>query len=308
MATAKNSQYKRFTEDDVQKFVLAQKNSTITISSASDATANNIDTFSIGGLTGTAKRPDYYGSTTSNITLSGVMNNISKYFYNRYVSTYYDSAKGIYTIPRVDTTASACTLARVIQVTNPTKDQGIYPDTIKFTLWYNGTSGTAIDTTQDSLGPNKETLNYGYLVDQSNTAMKVGTIFYDYGLILLHGGTGSPWSNTWNATGAEQYKISFDASKTASMELAITDFSFNTMNVIARNIYYCRANHREFNYTSNPSAQGVEFLQRDEQATTYVTSIGLYNDSKELLAIAKVNPAKKKNKYSEVVFQVILDF
>ena len=308
MPTALDTQYKRFTDNDIQKFVLTQKNTTVSITSQATAITNSVDTFSIGGLTGTAKRGDYYGSTTSNITLSGVMNNISKKFYNRYVDTYYDSTKGIYTIPRADTTASACTLARIIQVSNPTKDQGIYPDTVKFVLWYGGTSVTAIDTTQDSLGPNKETLNYGFLVDQSNTAMKVGTIFYDYGLIMLHGGTGNVWSNTWSATGTNQYQISFDASKTGDSELVITNLTFNTMHLIARNIYYCRATHKEFNFTSNPSAQGVEFLQRDEQATTYITTVGLYNNAKELLAVAKISPPVKKNRYSEVVFQVILDF
>lgn len=308
MATARDTQYKRFSSEDIQKFVLAQKNTTIYITSQATAITNNVDVFSIGGLTGTAKRGDFYGSTTSNITLSGVMNNISKKFYNRYVDTYYDSTKNIYTIPRADTTTSACTLARVLQVSNPTKDQGIYPDTVKFVLWFGGTSVTAIDTTQDSMGPNKETLNYGFLVDQSQTAMKVGTIFYDYGLILLHGGTGNVWSQTYGATGNAQYAISFDSSKTGDAELVVTNFQFNTMHVIARNIYYCRATHREFNYTSNPSAQGVEFLQRDEQSTTYISTIGLYNDAKELLAVAKISPPQKKNKYSEIVFQVILDF
>jgi hypothetical protein len=308
MSNARDTQLKRFSDDDIQKFVLAQKNTTIYITSLATAISNNVDVFSIGGLTGTAKRGDFYGSATSNITLSGVMNNISKKFYNRYVDTYYDSTKNVYTIPRSDTTASACNLARIIQVSNPTKDQGIYPDTVRFVLWYGGTSVTAVDTTQDSMGPNKETLNYGYLVDESLTGMKVGTILYDYGIILLNGGTGNVWSQVWSATGHNQYVISFDASKTGDNELVVTNMQFNTMRVIARNIYYCRSRHFEHNFTSNPSAQGVEFLQRQENATTYITTIGLYSDSKELLAVAKLSNPLKKNKYSEVVFQVILDF
>jgi hypothetical protein len=308
-----NIVYKRFTENDIQKFVLPQKNTTITITSATDAYNNNCDVFSIGSLTGTVNRPDFYGATTSNITASGAMNHIARFFYNRYIDTYYDSTKNIYTIPRADTSASSCFLARLFQVSNPTKDQGIYPDTFSCTVWFNGTSAQAIDTTLDSLGVNKESLNYGYLVDASNTGMKVGTIFYDYGLVLFHGGTGDPWSYTHtyqtDALSADiNYKISFDSTKYADSEVVITDVQFNTMKIIARNIYYCRANHNEFNYTSNPSAQGVDFLQRDEQSRTYITTIGLYNDARELLAVAKVNPPKKKSKYDEVIFQVTLDF
>lgn len=305
--------YKEFEQKDIQKFVLPQKNPTITINSAANATTNNVDVFSIGALTGSVKRPDFYGATTSNISRSGAMNHIAMFFYNRYIDTYYDVTKNIYTIPRVDTSASSCTLARVIQVSDPTKDQGIYPDTFQCTVWFNGSSAVAIDTVSDSLGVNKESLNYGYLVDRDQPTMKVGTIFYDYGLVVLHGGTGNVWSYTHtyqtdSASADINYKVSFDTGKINSPELVITNMTFNTMKIIARNIYYCRATHDEFNYTTNPSAQGVDFLQRDEQATTYISTIGLYNEAGELLALAKVNPPYKKNKYTEAIFQVIIDF
>jgi hypothetical protein len=306
-----NTGFKEFGEKDKQQFTISQKNPTITINSTSDASTYNVSTFSIGSLSGTIMVPDYYGTTATNISRSGAMNHFASFFYGRWPSTYRDPISGIYTIPRVDNDSQSLTLARVIMVNNPTKDQGIYPDTVRFKLTYNGASVTAIDTTLDSLGAHKENINYGYLVDESNTGMKVGTIFYDYGMILLHGGTGT-WEYVYTPqTGASadrNYKTSFNQAKLADPELVISDFTFNTTKIITRNIYYCTANHDEFNYTSNPSAQGVEFLQRDDQATTYITTIGLYSPSKELLAVAKVSPPQKKNKYTQLAFQVVLDF
>ena len=306
-----NTGFKQFAASDKQQFTISQKNPTITVNSATDATNNNVTAFSIGSLTGTINTPDFYGVTQTNISRSGSMNHISSFFYGRWPSTYKDPITGIYTIPRVDNTSQSLTLARMIMVNNPVKDQGIYPDTVRFELHYNGSSAVAVDTTLDSLGAYKENINYGYLVDESNTGMKVGTIFYDYGIILLHGGTGV-WANVYTPqTGASadrNYKTSFNTAQLGNPEVVIQNLTFNTMKIITRNIYYCTANHDEFNYTSNPSAQGVEFLQRDDQATTYITTIGLYNQSKELLAVAKLSPPQKKNKYTQLAFQVVLDF
>ena len=102
MANANPTQFKEFTPDDIQKFVLAQRNDKIQIANATDASDYDVDAFCIGALSGTVNRPDFYGASTSNISRSGAMNHIAKYFYNRYTDTWLDSTNGIYTVPRSD--------------------------------------------------------------------------------------------------------------------------------------------------------------------------------------------------------------
>ena len=55
--------------------------------------------------------------------------------------------------------------------------------------------------------------------------------------------------------------------------------------------YFCRVNHDEFNYSSNPTYQTgsgdfvVPSFKQDPKA--YITTVGLYNESNDLLAVAK---------------------
>jgi len=78
-------------------------------------------------------------------------------------------------------------------------------------------------------------------------------------------------------------------------------------------IYFCEAKNKEFNYSLNTtwSVTASSYVGtrrvRDEFLTvpkTYITGIGLYNDNGELLAVAKTNIPRKKDKYSRSLFKV----
>ena len=71
--------------------------------------------------------------------------------------------------------------------------------------------------------------------------------------------------------------------------------------------------NREFNYSNNPTytsgSQGAFYqdtFKTDPKA--YITSIGLYNDANELLAIAKTSKPIEKSFSKELVLKVKLDF
>ena len=63
--------------------------------------------------------------------------------------------------------------------------------------------------------------------------------------------------------------------------------------------YLIRVPHFEATFTNNPSSLTtngrLKYECMAQNPTTYISSIGLYNDNKELLAIAKFNrPVKKE--------------
>ena len=62
-------------------------------------------------------------------------------------------------------------------------------------------------------------------------------------------------------------------------------------------------------YSSNPtyvsgSNRELKFYSFRENPVSVITTIGLYNDKRELLAIGKLKKPLIKNNYDEVIFQV----
>lgn len=92
----------------------------------------------------------------------------------------------------------------------------------------------------------------------------------------------------------------------------IKNIQFNNTTELNSTIYFCRANHNEFNYSSNPtyinkSKIRVKSIASDEPVS-YITTVGLYNNNNELLATAKLSEPLKKTPSNEYVLRVRLDY
>tara|TARA_R100000008_G_scaffold76795_2_gene56846 strand:+ start:2414 stop:3472 length:1059 start_codon:yes stop_codon:yes gene_type:complete len=77
--------------------------------------------------------------------------------------------------------------------------------------------------------------------------------------------------------------------------------------------YFCRAGNKEFNFSNNPTfftASDGTFTQATffKDPKTYITTVGLYNDSNELLAVAKLSKPVLKSYSREALIKVKLDF
>tara|TARA_R100001015_G_C4635346_1_gene204798 strand:+ start:14556 stop:15620 length:1065 start_codon:yes stop_codon:yes gene_type:complete len=79
--------------------------------------------------------------------------------------------------------------------------------------------------------------------------------------------------------------------------------------------YFVRANNGEFNYSQNPSfstgSTGGGSLRYPEfisNPSTYITTIGMYNDNNELIAIAKLSKPLEKSFNREALIRVKLDY
>ena len=83
---------------------------------------------------------------------------------------------------------------------------------------------------------------------------------------------------------------------------------------VTSDFVFCRAKNAEFNYSINPSfsvsASAGTILYNDfiQNPTTYISSVGMYNDNNELLAVAKLSKPLKKDFTKEALIRVKLDF
>ena len=82
---------------------------------------------------------------------------------------------------------------------------------------------------------------------------------------------------------------------------------------ISTSHYFVRANNREFNFSNNPTfvsgsvgAFANPLFERDPHV--YITSVGLYDDANELLAVAKTSQPIEKSFDKEIAIKVKLDF
>ncbi len=91
------------------------------------------------------------------------------------------------------------------------------------------------------------------------------------------------------------------------------DFQSRRTENVSTSHYFVRANNREFNFSNNPTfvtGSTGQFIwstfERDPHV--YITTIGLYDDANELLAVAKTSKPIEKSFDKEVAIKVKLDF
>jgi hypothetical protein len=92
-----------------------------------------------------------------------------------------------------------------------------------------------------------------------------------------------------------------------------SDFQARRTENVSTSHYFVRANNREFNFSNNPTfvtgsvGQFVNSsFERDPKV--YITTVGLYDDANELLAVAKTSKPIEKSFDKEVAIKVKLDF
>jgi len=90
------------------------------------------------------------------------------------------------------------------------------------------------------------------------------------------------------------------------------DVSFNNTTELNSTVYFCRANHNEFNYSANPTyLNESEIRIKDvpsDMPISYVTSVGLYSPDNELMAVAKLSEPLRKDPTNELTLRVRLDY
>ena len=99
----------------------------------------------------------------------------------------------------------------------------------------------------------------------------------------------------------------FDSIKLAS------SFQVNSEETITSDYVFIRARNSEFNYSENPSfisgsTGEVIFDEFINHPQVYATTVGMYNNSNELVAVAKLSKPLLKDFTKEALIRVKLDF
>jgi hypothetical protein len=95
--------------------------------------------------------------------------------------------------------------------------------------------------------------------------------------------------------------------------LSGSDFEARRTENVSTSHYFVRATNREFNFSNNPTfitgSNGTfaeSTFERDPK--TFITTVGLYNDANEMIAVAKTSQPIPKSFDKEVLIKVKLDF
>ena len=162
----------------------------------------------------------------------------------------------------------------------------------------------------------------------TTTAQPAGLIYYQAGVAVVtssvfmraeEGGflsSSIDMAKEGSETGLTSITSSFTGSAISASADAIRhriyNISFNNTTELNSTIYFCRANHNEFNYSSNPTyLSGSKIFIKEntlDAPLSYITTIGLYSADSELLAAAKLSEPLKKDPNTELTLRVRLDY
>ena len=174
--------------------------------------------------------------------------------------------------------------------------------------------------------------DYGLLVTSStaDNNSAAGVIFYQAGVAVLtssvfRGEFATP-SDAAGSAGAHQKIAELDPGEGVSLYQTgstiekmsdalrhfIYDIDFNNTIELNSAIYFCRVNHNDFNYSSNPTYVESSKLRVKNNVNdlpiSYITTVGLYSPDNELLAVAKLSEPIRKDPNTELTLRVRLDY
>ena len=149
--------------------------------------------------------------------------------------------------------------------------------------------------------------NSGYVTNSGS----YGLVFPDLGTILLN-----PAAISQSIQVAASRSNNSDGLNTSTLYNSISgaaSFALNSEETITSDYVFVRARNSEFNYSENPSfisgsTGEVIYSNFINQPQVYITTVGMYNDSNDLLAVAKMSRPLLKDFTKEALVRVKLDF
>jgi hypothetical protein len=149
--------------------------------------------------------------------------------------------------------------------------------------------------------------NSGY----SPNSGSYGLVFPDLGTIILN-----PYALSQSIAVSPSRSNNSDGLNTQRLFTAIdlgNSFTLNSQETITSDYVFVRARNSEFNYSENPSfisGSTGEVIYDDfiNNPQVYITTVGMYNDSNDLLAVAKLSRPLIKDFTKEALIRVKLDF
>lgn len=161
-----------------------------------------------------------------------------------------------------------------------------------------------------------------------------GRVYPDNGIIVLHpsrisnlvgfrapvenartlAGPFAPFTGSLTSPFDYQYQHEGLVRSISGSMAAGQPFQARSVETVTSQNYFVRLKNSRYNHTNNPSFYTTQDGLRipltvfRERPLTYPTTIGLYNDANELLAVAKLSRPLQKNDERELLIRVRLDY
>lgn len=209
-------------------------------------------------------------------------------------SASWDQSNGVFAerIKLVDTNAQ-----NDYRVNSPAGDYGI--------LYADSTAGTNL-TTDDG------TQKAGLIYYQAGIAVITASVFISGSGGILTGSKSALQMNTGGQTVQQLFVSGAMSASCDSLRQRMYNISFNNTTELNSTVYFCRAHHNEFNYSTNPTyISGSKLVVKNnasDSPVSYITTVGLYSADSELLAVAKLSEPLKKDPSNELTLRVRLDY
>ena len=140
-----------------------------------------------------------------------------------------------------------------------------------------------------------------------------GAFYPDIGVIALNHSRLN--ESTYGISIAETISSNVDGNNNQQIASAIisgSNFRLNSEETVTSDYVFVRIRNSEFNYSTNPSnITGSGELRHNIMVNSpqaYITTVGLYNDNNDLLAVAKLSRPLLKDFTKEALVRIKLDF
>ena len=156
---------------------------------------------------------------------------------------------------------------------------------------------------------------------QDSNGRGFGSFFPDQGLIVLnptaiHQLIGTSIDSGSNLGASLYLDTAYEGQNHYLLHNAIKgggDFQARRTENVSTSHYFVRATNREFNFSNNPTfvtGSDNKFAEStfEKDPKTFITTVGLLNDTNEIIAVAKTSQPIPKSYDKEVLIKVKLDF
>ena len=158
----------------------------------------------------------------------------------------------------------------------------------------------------------------GSLVDGVQNEDEIfGAVYPQFGIIVLSAAgldaSASLGTVRTSNTDAQNHGKLFTAISGAASDDSDNGFQARSEEEVKSTFFFVRAKNAEYNFSNNPSYVTGSNGKLNQQTfvgdpKSYITTVGLYNNDNELLAIAKLSKPLLKSFSNEILIKVKLDF
>lgn len=209
----------------------------------------------------------------------------------------------------------------VLSVDRNRYKESLFPGTFNLKLGGLGAPNTSLHLTDNSKDVTTITYldcgrvfdivtgSYGQIDSLNSSVAPYGMFLPDVGLIVLSPSRLGMTISLENTASLGNEKSFFEIVKSG---IGIGGFQLNSQETISSNYVFVRVKNGEYNYTSNPSfvsgSGDLVYSNFINNPQTFPTTVGLYNDNSELLAVAKMSRPLPKDFTKEALIRVKLDW